>query len=162
VVSIALCAPSLYVLLGLSGCAISLRQVLAVLAGSCCLTSLLLVGFAPIAWLFGVSTSNLQFMILLHLAVWAIGAAYGLRLLGLSVSGGFVGNKIIVLWTCVFLLVTAQMLTYFRPLIVPAADGAFRAQEKQFFFEHFVTSMQAAPDSKTIRYESNELARRGE
>src|SRR5687767_2785052 len=96
--SLALCAPSLYVLLGLNGSPLSVRQAAAILAGAACLASLLLVGFAPVAWLFGVSTSNVQFMILLHLVVACIGIVYGLRLFAVSIPHGFDGNKVLVLW----------------------------------------------------------------
>ena len=142
VASLSLCAPSLYVLLGLSGSPVGLRQVAAILSGSACLTSMLLVGFAPVAWLFGVSTTNVQFMILLHIAVFAVGVAYGLRLLGNSVPHGFSGNKVLAVWTAVFLLVCAQMLTYFRPLLV-ASENGFRDDRKRFFFEHFLDSMRS-------------------
>lgn len=143
--SVALCAPSLYVLLGLNGSPITLRQAIAILAGSACLASLLLVGFAPVAWLFGVSTSNVQFMILLHLLVAAIGIGYGLRLLGLSVPYGYLGNRVLLLWTCAFVLVSAQMVTYFRPLMSVSASGIFREQEKQFFFQHLQESVAGEP-----------------
>jgi hypothetical protein len=139
--SIALCAPSLYVLLGLNGSPLSVRQAAAILAGAACLASLLLVGFAPVAWLFGVSTTSVQFMIVLHLAVAAIGILYGLRLFVLSVPNGFEGNKVLALWTAVFLLVSAQMVTYFRPLLSVTAQGQFRESEKQFFFEHLRQSV---------------------
>lgn len=33
------------------------------------------------------------------------------------------------------------MLTHFRPLLTVPADGSFRAEGKQFFFEHFFNSM---------------------
>jgi hypothetical protein len=139
--SIALCAPSLYVLLGLSGSPVGLRQAVAVLSGAACLTSMLLVGFAPVAWLFGVSTTNVQFMIVLHIAVCGVGVGYGLRLLGTSVPSGFSGNKVLVVWTTMFLMVCAQMLTHLRPLLTAAADGTFREDRKQFFFEHLLESM---------------------
>jgi hypothetical protein len=145
VASLALCAPSLYVLLGLSGAPVGLRQVAAILSGSACLTSMLLVGFAPVAWLFGVSTTNVQFMILLHIAVCAIGVGYGLRLLGTAVPRGFSGNKVLVVWTAVFLLVCAQMLTYFRPLLAVSSNG-FREESKQFFFDHFLDSMRSSSE----------------
>jgi hypothetical protein len=142
--SVALCAPSLYVLLGLNGSPITLRQSVAILAGSACLASLLLVGFAPVAWLFGVSTSNVQFMVLLHVVVACIGIGYGLRLLGLSVPYGYEGNKVLLLWSCVFLLVSAQMVTYFRPLLSVSASGSFHDQQKQFFFQHLRESVAGA------------------
>ena len=152
--SLALCAPSLYVLLGLNGSPLSVRQAAAILAGAACLASLLLVGFAPVAWLFGVSTSNVQFMILLHLAVATIGIVYGLRLFAVSIPNGFDGNKVLVLWTAVFLLVSAQMVTYFRPLLTTTASGQFREDQKQFFFEHLRESVVGPPRDVLARAES--------
>lgn len=152
VASLLLCAPSLYVLLGLSGAPIGLRQVAAILSGSAGLASMLLVGFAPVAWLFGVSTTNAQFMILLHIVVCSIGVGYGLRLLGAAVPRGFAGNKVLVVWTAVFLLVCAQMLTYFRPLLTVSASG-FRDDRKQFFFEHFMDSMQDQSQRAVAQHE---------
>ena len=156
VASLALCAPSLYVLLGLSGAPIVLRQVAAILSGSACLTSMLLVGFAPIAWLFGVSTTNVQFMILLHIGVCIIGVAYGLRLLGTAVPRGFTGNKVLIAWSAVFLLVGAQMLTYFRPLVTVSA-GRFRDDRKQFFFEHFLDSMRDGAEMIVAEHPSQSM-----
>jgi hypothetical protein len=57
-------------------------------------------------------------------------------MLGGSLPGGFRGNRILALWTAVFVLVSAQMLTYFRPLLTVSPSGAFRTAHKQFFFEH--------------------------
>jgi hypothetical protein len=148
--SVALCAPSLYVLLGLSGSPITLRQSAAILAGSACLAGLLLVGFAPVAWLFGASTNNAQFMILLHLVVASIGIGYGVRLLGLSVPSGYAGNKALVLWTCVLLLVSAQTVTHFRPLLSVTASGSFREPQKQFFFQHLQESIVGLPETEEI------------
>ncbi len=161
VASSLLCAPSLYVLLGLNGSPVTLRQSAAILAGSACLTSLLLVGFAPVAWLFGVSTSNLQFMIVLHLAVWGVGLCYGLRLLGISVPNGYIGNKVLVLWTVVFLLVSSQMATYFRPLLTLSADGSFHDRQKQFFFQHLVESVgQQEPEAELADAPNPDVERR--
>ena len=48
------------------GSLIALGLILS-LTGVAALSSVLMVGFAPVAWLFGVSTSNLQFMVALHM-----------------------------------------------------------------------------------------------
>jgi hypothetical protein len=143
--SVALCAPSLYVLVGLSGTHLNVRQTTALVAGVTCLTSLLMVGFAPVTWLFGVSTSNVQFMVLLHLLVWGAGLGCGLRLLGIAVPGGLRENKTLLAWAGIFLFVCAQMLTHFRPVLGVALHGRFREPEKRFFFQHFSASMSGQP-----------------
>ena len=156
--SVSLCAPSLYVLLGLSGSPVGLRQVVAVLSGAACLASMLLVGFAPVAWLFGVSTTNVQFMIVLHIVVGGIGVGYGLRLLGTSVPMGYAGNKVLVVWTAMFLMVCAQMLTHFRPLLTVSTNGAFREDRKQFFFEHLIESMTGRTTTVVSEREESDTA----
>ena len=139
------CAPSLYVLLGLSGSSISVRQTLALLSGLACLSSLLMLGFAPVAWLFGVSTSSVHFMVVLHVVTWTVGMAYGLRLLARSVPGGRLAFGLAV-WVPLFLLVSAQMFTYFRPVLGPPPPQAFRAAPKKFFFQHFFDTMATKPE----------------
>ena len=43
--------------------------------------ALLLIGFAPVAWIFSQSTDSIAFMGALHLILWAIGISFGLRLI---------------------------------------------------------------------------------
>ena len=141
VASLLLCSPSLYMLICLSGTAITWRQATAMMTGVACLSSLLMVGFAPVAWLFGVSTNNLQFMVVLHIVVWGLGLACGLRVLSIAVQGGYRQHKPMIVWTVLFLVVSAQMLTYFRPVLSVSPTGVFREPEKKFFFAHFFDSM---------------------
>lgn len=139
--SLGLCTPSLYVLLGLGGAAITLRQAVALASGVACLSGVLMLGFAPVAWLFGVSTYNLQILVILHGVVWAVALTCGLRLLALALPGGHRRHKPVIVWCAIFLLVSAQMLTYLRPVLTVSPTGRFREPEKKFFFEHFYDSM---------------------
>lgn len=139
--TVALCAPSLYVLLCMGGTQIRVRQVAALLAALACLSSLLMIGFAPVAWLFAVSTNNLQSMVALHAIVWGVGLGCGLRLVGAVVPGGYRHNKPLVAWAGIFLLVCVQTLTFFRPLLGVSVKGGFRDPDKQFFFQHLYASM---------------------
>jgi len=139
--SILLCAPGLYMLRGLTGASLSFRQTVALLSGLACSTSVIMVAFAPVAWLFGISTTNLQFMVILHSVIWGLALGCGLRLLALALPGGPRETQALWVWSGVFLIVSAQMLTYFRPVLGVSPSGAFHEAEKQFFFQHFYASM---------------------
>jgi len=43
------------------------------------LMTILLIGFAPVAWLFSQSTESLGWMGFLHLLFWLIATAFGVR-----------------------------------------------------------------------------------
>jgi len=86
--SAALCAPSLHVLLCMGGKSLRFRQVCAIVAAMAGLSSAIMAAFSPVCWLFGVSTGNLPFMVLLHVIVWGVGLGCGLRLVAQSLPGG--------------------------------------------------------------------------
>src|SRR6266576_7029200 len=71
--SILICLPSLYIFAGLAGIDVRLRTVTGVLFAAVALSALLLIGFAPVAWIFSQSTDSVAFMGALHLILWAIG-----------------------------------------------------------------------------------------
>jgi len=50
--SILICLPSLYIFAGLAGIDVRLRTVIGVLFAAVALSALLLIGFAPVAWIF--------------------------------------------------------------------------------------------------------------
>jgi hypothetical protein len=131
-----LCLPSLYIFACLSGGRLSLPQVAALLLQSLALGSLLLVGFAPILWIFSQSTSAAGFMGFLHLLFWLVSIYFALRLLIGAME--FLNREslpILKVWACIFILVVFQMCTFLRPLVGPF-DG-FRLADKQFFLSHW-------------------------
>jgi predicted PurR-regulated permease PerM len=82
------------------------------------LMTLLLVGFAPVAWLFSQSTNALAWMGFLHLTFWFISTIFGMRFL----SAGFSHAKArsssgLMTWAVIFILVAVQMTTALRPLV---------------------------------------------
>jgi hypothetical protein len=78
--SMLICLPSLYIFACLSGVEAGWRTVSGVLFAAVGLSALLLIGFAPVAWIFSQSTDSVAFMAALHLIFWAIGIRFGLRL----------------------------------------------------------------------------------
>ncbi len=106
------------------------------LAGLLTLTTVLLIGFAPVAWVFSESTQSLPAISALHLVFWLVATCFGLRFLHagfahLNVKAG-AGLKV---WVVIFLLVALQMTTALRPIVGTAAT--FLPVEKKFFVNHW-------------------------
>ncbi|MEO6054490.1 MAG: hypothetical protein ABIP97_10795 [Chthoniobacterales bacterium] len=136
-VSAAICCPSLYIFLCLSGGNAQLTLVCGTLAAMLCTTALLLVGFLPVAWIFSQSTSSLGFMGFLHFLIWIISVVIGFRLL--SYLGNALGIKNkgkLYVWAAIFLLVTLQMTTALRPIL--GESSAILPTEKKFFIVHWM------------------------
>jgi len=103
------------------------------------LMTVLLVGFAPVAWVFSQSTNSLPAMGVLHFLFWVIATWFGLRFLNagfahLSAKPG--GTRV---WAMIFLLVMLQMTTALRPLI--GKSDTFWSPEKKFFLNHWMETM---------------------
>lgn len=136
-----ICLPSLYIFSCLSGSQARLVEVFGLLAGLLALTTVLLVGFAPVAWIFSESTSSAQTIGALHLSFWLIATCFGVRFLGagfahLRATPG-AGLKV---WILIFVLVALQMTTALRPIVGTAKT--FLPTEKKFFVNHWVESLQ--------------------
>ncbi|MES2596926.1 MAG: hypothetical protein V4662_16400 [Verrucomicrobiota bacterium] len=85
------------------------HQIASVLLGMVALTALLLLGFAPVIWVFSTSTDSLGFMGFLVLVFWIIGLFFGARLLTGSVSAiGSESSGYLKVWIAIF---TFQMST---------------------------------------------------
>src|SRR5262252_5784881 len=61
-----ICLPSLYIFTCLSGSEARLSEICGLLAGLLMLMTILLIGFAPVAWLFSQSTESVVWMGVLH------------------------------------------------------------------------------------------------
>lgn len=135
-ISTLICLPSLYIFTCLSGSQARLVEVFGLLSGLLTLMTILLVGFAPVAWIFSQSTESLAWMGTLHLLFWFIALIFGLRFLenGFSHSQArsSAGFKT---WVIIFVLVAIQMTTSLRPIIGKA--DTFLPTQKQFFLSHW-------------------------
>ena len=132
-----ICLPSLYIFACLGGLDAKFRTIVGVLCGLIALSGLLLVGFAPVVWLFSVSSNSIAFLGFLLLALWFVCAGFGLvlvfragRALGMTNTGH------LVVWCGVFLLVTLQMTTTLRP-IVGTSDKFVNFEENKFFLAYW-------------------------
>jgi hypothetical protein len=135
-ISALICLPSLYIFSCLSGSEARLVEVFGLVAGLLSLMTVLLIGFAPVAWVFSQSTDSVAAMGALHLVFWLISTYFGLRFL----QAGFnhlsaQTNSGLKVWTVIFLLVALQMTTALRPMVGPA--GPFPPAEKKFFLSHW-------------------------
>lgn len=133
-----ICLPSLYIFACLSGSRARLSEMAGLVAGMLLLTTLLLVGFSPVAWLFSESTNSLGWMGFLHLMFWAIATIFGMRFL----SAGFAGtqarsNAGLNVWAVIFVLVCLQLTAALRPIIGTDKDVFPGATEKKFFIKHW-------------------------
>jgi len=138
--AVLICLPSLYIFTCLGGIDAQLRSVCGALFAAVCLSAILLIGFAPVAWIFSQSTDSIAFMGALHLLFWVIGIRFGLRLI--DAMGRFLGARSkghLRIWSVIFILVCFQMTTTLRPIIAPSKT--FLPMEKKFFLAHWFDSI---------------------
>lgn len=128
--------PSLYIFSCLNGLDVSLKSVAGVLGASLALVSLLLIGLAPVLWIFTQSTDSLVFVGFLTVVFWIGSLSFGLSLLFKTAShSGAERRGYLRLWVLIFVIVTLQMSTTLRPLI-GEAETLF-PEEKKFFLTHW-------------------------
>jgi hypothetical protein len=143
-ISALICLPSLYIFTCLGGSQARLVEVFGLLAGLLMLMTILLIGFAPVAWIFSQSTESLAWMGTLHLIFWFIATCFGLRFLeaGFSHSNArsLAGFRV---WVVIFMLVALQMTTALRPIL--GTSKTFLPTEKKFFLAHWGDCLRA-PD----------------
>jgi len=135
----ALCLPSLYIFSCLSGTQHSLRNVTAALLMGMGVQGLLLIGFAPIAWIFSQSTSSPSFMGFLYLVMLLVSAGFGLALTGRVLAATGDRARVLWIWNMMFVVVMLQLTTNLRP-IVGEFDG-LELGDKEFFLSHWGRSL---------------------
>ena len=144
VVAALICLPSLYIFSCLAGSQARLAEVFGLVVGLLVLTTILLIGFAPVAWVFSQSTNSVTAMGFLHLAFWAVATFFGWRFL----KNGFThlsaqSMGALYVWICIFVLVCLQMTTALRPIIGTSED--FFPKEKKFFLAHWFEVLEQRP-----------------
>ena len=146
-VSALICLPSLYIFACLSGSQARLAEIFGLVMGLLMLTTILLIGFAPVAWLFSQSTESVNWMGALHLSFWFIASIFGLRFLNTAFSRSQArSNAGFNTWVVIFMLVVVQMTTALRPIVGTA--GTFFPPEKKFFLSYWGDCLKNSwPDS---------------
>jgi hypothetical protein len=139
-----LCLPSLHVFSCLSGAEQRVKDTFAALLMGVALMGVLLVGFAPIAWIFSQATSSVAIMGGVHLAFLVTSSILGLGLVNRALTAMNHHPVRTRLWSPLFVLVVLQMTTTLRPLVGPA-DDAF-IHERSFFLSHWVSTLSGTSD----------------
>ena len=146
--SVLICFPSLYIFGCLGGMDARIGDIAAIMTTFIATTALLLVGFAPILWLFSTSSNSVTFFGMIGTVIWLISLFMGLRIvIRASKSLGSRKSFHIRVWVCIFTLVTLQMSTSIRPLINNSGDF-LDTKEKSFFLNHWITSAVAREASE--------------
>ncbi len=136
ILAILFCFPSLYIFICLSGIDVKPGKTFLILLSSISVFSILLVGFAPIAWVFSQSTSTVFFIGFFHLLFWLISTLFGMRVLLKAAHSLKCKNMFYPLfWILIFLITSLQMMTALRPMIGTA--DTILPKEKMFFMYHW-------------------------
>lgn len=137
VFSALICFPSLYIFTCLTGSETSGKVLISGLLATLALMGVLLIGFAPILWVFSQSTHALGFMGFLMLLSWMIAFIFAMGFLyKLLNHAGAERLSSVKVWAGIFLLVSLQMSTSLRPIIGRSDD--LLTNEKRFFIQHWV------------------------
>lgn len=141
--SLALCLPSFYILLCVGGMQITLVQALTLASGVLAMTGLMLLGLAPVAWLFSVSTTSVGFVTILNLVLWFIALMIARRFLSFLQGSKKMGyTSGISWWIVIYLIVSLQMATTMRPLLTKPVTGDWWSAEKKAFIVHFFDTLE--------------------
>ncbi|MGF1453094.1 MAG: hypothetical protein ACFB21_13590 [Opitutales bacterium] len=135
-----ICLPSFYVFANLSGMSVGLGPLCGLIASMSTLTSLLLLGLAPVVWIFSQSTDEVRFVGALNLLAWIVALKFGLDLVHRAAR--WIGSRHpghLKVWTFIFVLVVLQVSTGLRPIIGEA--DTFLPEEKRFFLQHWWMSI---------------------
>ena len=141
-----ICLPSLYIFTCIGGLDARFSTVIGMLCSIVALSGLLLVGFAPVVWLFSVSSTSVVFIGFLLLALWMICVGFGFTLVFRAGKAmGMANTGHLMVWCIIFLLVTVQMTTTLRP-IVGASETLINFDKKKFFLQYWSEEFQQATD----------------
>ena len=145
-----ICLPSLYIFGALGGMDAKVPHIVGLMLTFLAITSLLLVGFAPVIWLFSTSSNSLVFFGFLSLSIWVLCLIFGLRVVtraSKSMGGGKGGH--LKIWAVIFMLVTLQMTTTLRPIIGKSDTNQFlNLEEKRFFLRYWFEVMAEENDAE--------------
>lgn len=150
-----ICLPSLYIFACLSGSQARLAEVYGLVMGMLMLTTILLIGFAPVAWLFSQSTESVNWMGTLHLIFWFIAALFGLRFLNAAFSHSQAkSNAGFNTWVVIFMLVVVQMTTALRPIV--GTSDKFFPTEKKFFLSYWADCLRLDSERPNSEWNNNQ------
>ena len=145
VLSVLICLPSLYIFACLSGSNARFGEILGLVCGVGALMAILLVGFAPVAWVFSQSTESVVAMGVLHLVFWTVALVFAFGFLRKGFEGQVSRSAGITVWMVIFVLVMVQMTTALRPLVGTA--DTFLPTQKRLFLAHWVDCLRTEAEA---------------
>lgn len=145
-----ICLPSLYIFSCLGKARIGFISVLGNLLITLTLLSILLIGFAPVVWIFSQSTNTISFIGFIHLLIYSITVVFSFKLLWEAIHTVSTDkNPFINVWMIVFVVVSLQMSTALRPII--GSSDTLLPSEKKFFLTHWSDVMMEKADNNRER-----------
>jgi hypothetical protein len=118
-----ICLPSLHIFSCLGGGTQSLKATWGALMMGLALSTLLLIGYAPVAWVFSHASSSVAVAGCVHLTSLVGSVALGTRLTQKTLTSMNAETfRRPRKWTALFFLVLFQMVTTLRPFVGPAED----------------------------------------
>lgn len=143
-----LCLPSFLIFNWLCGSQANTRSHLHILLCMIALVATLLLGFAPIIWLFSSSSESIIFFGFIASVLWLVSLSFSLRLLTqASKHFGSKHSAHLKLWFIIFSFVTLQVPVSIRP-IIGEAPGLQLPTEKKFFLGYWLELM-STPQTNT-------------
>ncbi|MEI6235104.1 MAG: hypothetical protein WCT04_18765 [Planctomycetota bacterium] len=143
-----ICFPSLFIFGCLAGVYAGMREMAGIVAGLLAIMAVLLIGFAPIAWVFSQSTESVAAMGALHVTFGLVAFFFGTRFVSASFdrfrAESHAGKRV---WMIIFLLVVLQMTTALRPILDTAPT--LLPTEKKFFIAHWTDCINAPTKAET-------------
>ena len=139
-ISMLICLPSLYIFSCLSGSRISILTTSVLMAGASALIGILLIGFAPVFWIFAQSTDTIPIVGVLLLIIWIVCLTFATRLIRNTIESFSAGETShLKFWVLIFTLVTFQMSCTLRPII--GTSDELLTSEKKFFIAHWIENL---------------------
>ncbi len=134
--TILFCFPSFYIFNCLGGVDMKPWTAFLLLLSSVSVFSILLVGFAPVAWVFSQSTATVFFIGFFHIAFWLVSTVFGMRVI-LRAAEAFKCKNMSypIFWIVIFAITSLQMMTALRPLVGKSEN--ILPKEKMFFLYHW-------------------------
>ena len=120
-----ICFPSFYIVQLILGSKIKVKQLLILLLSGLVVVSTVMVAFAPIVLFFQLSSSNYQFLQLLHVFVFMFSGFYGMKIVLEALNRVFESNQVypkigltvFKIWVVIFAFVGMQLSWNLRPFI---------------------------------------------
>jgi hypothetical protein len=120
-----ICFPAFFVIQTILGSRLSLRQIISVVLLGFVLTNAIMVSFAPIVLFFMITGDNYAFIKLLHVAIFAVSGAFGMRAIIEALKFSCekksvypkIGVQVFRFWIIILAFVGAQLSWTLRPFI---------------------------------------------